>query len=104
MNPTTLAANANVALYSAMVVYTLAMLAFTWHLAARVPKDTAVRVPEREHVLVGAGAPVSDGAPEVVAAGSGSAPVAGESVRSRQRGNIALMLTYLATALLSARC
>ncbi len=104
MNPTTLAANANVALYSAMVVYTLAMLAFTWHLVARVPKDVVARVPARENVLVGAGAPVSNatGAPEgSVAAGSGSStPVPGESLRSRQRGNIALMLTYLATALL----
>lgn len=97
MNPTSLAANANVALYSAMVVYTLAMLAFTWHLVARVPKDVGASVPERESVLVGAGVP--DGTTDRPV-GTSAARAPAESARSRQRGNIALMLTYLATALL----
>ena len=93
-----LAANANVALYSSMIVYTLAMLAFSWHLSARAPHVAAARTraQERQEVLVGSGAPgrASDTIPDAV-----GVPV-GESVKSRQRGNIALMLTYLATGLL----
>jgi cytochrome c-type biogenesis protein CcsB len=96
----TLAANANAALYSSMIVYTLAMLAFTWHLSARAPKVAESRVEQPEEVLVGAG---GAGAPDrrpttPYAAG----PAFEESEKSRQRGNIALMLTYLATALLVA--
>ncbi len=98
MNSTTLAANANVALYSAMVVYTLAMLAFTWHLVARVPRAVETSVSERESVLVGSGAPVPGSTDRAGASGADAGPA--ESARSRQRGNIALMLTYLATALL----
>jgi cytochrome c-type biogenesis protein CcsB len=97
-----LASNANAALYASMIVYTLALLAFTWHLAARAPHVADSRVAEpaevREDVLVGAGGP---GAPErksPYAAGPGFE----ESLESRQRGNIALMLTYLGTALLVA--
>ena len=101
------AVNANAALYASMIVYTLAMLAFTWHLAARAPKvaDSRRRRPspadERAGVLVGAGGADDDRAP------SGDRPVcrwAGfeESLKSRQRGSIALMLTYLASALLVA--
>lgn len=95
-----LAANANVALYSSMIVYTLAMLAFSWHLSARAPHvaEARIRAHEREGVLVGSGAP---------SRGSSSRPNAAElpvqeSAKSRQRGNVALMLTYLATALLLA--
>ena len=99
--PTTLAANANAALYASMIVYTLAMLAFAWHLAARAPGVADSRAEEREEALVGV-------------AGQGTRPGAGpqrrnaagpafeESLKSRQRGNIALMLTYLASALLVA--
>ncbi|MBC9822281.1 c-type cytochrome biogenesis protein CcsB [Terrabacter sp. MAHUQ-38] len=83
-----------------MIVYTLAMLAFAWHLAARAPKVAASRVEEREEALVGAAAPHT---PE---RRQGSRYAAGpgfeESLQSRQRGNIALMLTYLASALLVA--
>ena len=98
----TLASNANIALYASMVVFTLAMLAFASHLAARAPRRAAA--PER--VLVGADGgevpPAPDSLPD-----SGpvtDAPVAdpSESATSRQRGSIGLMLTYLATGLLVA--
>jgi cytochrome c-type biogenesis protein CcsB len=99
-----LASNANAALYASMLVYTLAMLAFAWHLAARAPKVAESRLAEsrvadREEVLVGGaatGAPAKPGG--VYAAGPGYE----ESLKSRQRGSIALMLTYLATILLDA--
>ncbi len=105
MNPTTLAANANIALYSSMIVYTLAMLMFTWHLAARAPhlldakstQSAKARTTDRESVLVGstgASGPSSPTAPYA------AETLIEESLVSRQRGNIALMLTYLATALL----
>lgn len=109
-----LAATANVALYSSMIVYTLAMLAFTWHLAARAPQlaqaraaeRSADRADERSQVLVGASsaAGASDAVRPVGAAPRRSAgePAFVESARSRQRGSIALMLTYLATLLLVA--
>jgi cytochrome c-type biogenesis protein CcsB len=97
-----LAFNANAALYASMIVYTLAMLAFTWHLAARAPQvaDSRVTAPAevREDVLVGAGAPGTPERKSPYAAGPGFE----ESRESRQRGNIALMLTYLGTALLVA--
>ena len=98
-----LAANANAALYASMIVYTLAMLAFTWHLAARAPKvaDSKVaEVPanERESVLVGAGAPTTTERRPATPYTAG--PGFEESLKSRQRGSIALMLTYLASALL----
>ena len=112
-----LAANANAALYASMIVYTLAMLAFTWHLAARAPRVAESRVAEREQVLVASrtgatGAAVGAGvAPESSDAGREARGPVGryaagagyeESEKSRQRGSIALMLTYLATALLVA--
>ncbi|HET7800424.1 MAG TPA: c-type cytochrome biogenesis protein CcsB [Humibacillus xanthopallidus] len=97
-----LASNANAALYASMIVYTLAMLAFTWHLAARAPQVADSKVAERaevrEDVLVGAGAPGTPDRRSPYAA----APGFEESRESRQRGNIALMLTYLGTALLVA--
>jgi cytochrome c-type biogenesis protein CcsB len=106
--PNSLAANANIALYASMIVYTLAMLAFTWHLAARAPKVAESKVlaestvAERE--LVGAGAAAGAPAPAErrPATPYAAGPAFEESLRSRQRGSIALMLTYLATALLVA--
>lgn len=99
MTPETLASNANIALYAAMVVFTLAMLAFAGHLAARAPRradERAVeRSAERESVLVGAGA-----ATEVSESVASTSPA--ESATSRQRGSIGLTLTYLGTLLLVA--
>ncbi len=120
-----LAAAANAALYSSMIVYTLAMLGFTWHLAARAPQLTAAQAERaagesqrsaevRESVLVGA-ADGSAGSSDPASGGAArpgttsrttstdaGGPADGESLRSRQRGSIALMLTYLATAMLVA--
>jgi cytochrome c-type biogenesis protein CcsB len=101
VTPETLASNANFALYAAMVVFTLAMLAFASHLAARAPK----RVVEREVVLVGAGVGGSDslGARESDLTESADVAETGpDSTASRQRGSIGLTLTYLGTLLLVA--
>ncbi|WP_347351184.1 c-type cytochrome biogenesis protein CcsB [Intrasporangium sp.] len=102
---------ANNALYSSMVVFALAMLAFVAHLAARAPRRAEARSAPRTDVLVGAkaGAAVGSdaGSPEAdvslePAGGAGAGPAASgpESLRSRQWGSIGLTLTYLATALL----
>jgi cytochrome c-type biogenesis protein CcsB len=74
----------NFAVYAAMLVYTLALFAFAASLAAR-------RVPlaAREQVLVGAGGPAE---PQQVPA----------EEPGRRSGNIALSLSWLATALLIA--
>lgn len=103
-----LANNANMALYASMIVYTLAMLMFAWHLSARTPRVVQAPAAERTEALVTSGAARSSDS----VSGPGSSPetptpyAAGlapeESLASRQRGNIALMLTYLATALLVA--
>lgn len=109
----TLANNANMALYASMIVYTLAMLMFAWHLSARAPRVAQAPATDRTEALVAAGgsargsaggsaggsAPGSPAEPPSTYA-AGLAPE--ESLVSRQRGNIALMLTYLASALLVA--
>ena len=120
MTPETLASWANNALYSSMVVFTLAMLAFATHLSARAPRRAEERAAaERTDALVGAGVgaagsttatlpgegttdPARDrtGAAGAGAAGASGAAYGPESVRSRQWGSIGLTLTYLATALL----
>jgi cytochrome c-type biogenesis protein CcsB len=104
---TTLVGWANNALYSSMVVFTFAMLAFAAHLAARAPHKAAVTEGARSEALVGAGASV-DPTQDLTGAAAGpsapseaSPPAYGpDSLKSRQRGSIALMLTYLGTALL----
>ncbi|MDV3220769.1 c-type cytochrome biogenesis protein CcsB [Intrasporangium sp.] len=96
-----LASNANMALYASMIVYTLAMLMFAWHLAARSAQLSGTRAVEREEVLVTAGGAPATSAP-APARPAVEGPTATESAASWQRGNIGLMLTYLATALLVA--
>ncbi len=96
----TLASNANMALYASMIVLTLAMLTFAWHLAARAPHLSEPRTAEREEVLVGSGSVAGAGSPPLSREPYAAGAAAEESLASRQRGNIALMLTYLATALL----
>ncbi|HET7397272.1 MAG TPA: c-type cytochrome biogenesis protein CcsB [Intrasporangium sp.] len=112
----TLAANANVALYSSMVVYTLALLAFTLHLASRAPSRAAGPGQERgaaaSRTSVLVGAPGRPGALRGGPVGASGAPTArtpgapegedGRGIASRQRGSIGLTLTYLATLLLVA--
>ena len=95
-----LAGNANMALYASMIVYTLAMLMFAWHLASRSTQLAGTRVPEREEVLVAAGGSTTSG--QSVPSGGAAGPSPEVGAASRQRGNIALMFTYLATALLVA--
>lgn len=122
MTPTLATANvalanqANMALYAAMIVFTLAMLTFAWYLAGRAPqvadsRAAAAAAPveaERAEVLVGAGAATADSAPvqsEAVARARGlygAGPEYQDSPRSAQRASIALMFTYLGTALLIA--
>lgn len=99
VNPA-LAGNANMALYASMIVYTLAMLMFAWHLAARSAQLAATRAPEREEVLVASGGATSGESVPSQSAAAG--PTFEQSAASSQRGNIALMFTYLATALLIA--
>ncbi|MDN5796440.1 MAG: c-type cytochrome biogenesis protein CcsB [Intrasporangium sp.] len=110
MTPETLANLANNALYSSMVVFTLAMLAFVAHLSARAPRRAQARASARTDALVAAGVgAAADGgtrdARDVARdrAGEpapGSAAYGPESLRSRQWGSIGLTLTYLATLLL----
>ncbi|NUR14805.1 MAG: c-type cytochrome biogenesis protein CcsB [Dermatophilaceae bacterium] len=130
MTPETLAADANLALYSSMIVFTLAMLAFAWHLAAgtttRTSSATPTATPTATSTATAAGARAAhaDAAveePSLARAGSvgartglpgpagisivhdvrdGAAPMQTQSRVSRQRGSVALMLTYLATLLL----
>jgi cytochrome c-type biogenesis protein CcsB len=86
-----------------MVVFTLAMLAFAGHLAARAPKRAVAvaRSDDRESVLVAA---AGSGADSRIDSSTHVSPTAGESgpesATSRQRGSIGLMLTYLGTVLL----
>ncbi|MGN6752272.1 MAG: c-type cytochrome biogenesis protein CcsB [Intrasporangium sp.] len=111
MTSQTLASWANNALYSSMVVFTLAMLAFVTHLSARAPRRAEERAAARTDVLVGAGAAPGAGSSDTVvgseaeaepAADAAADPAASgpESLRSRQWGSIGLTLTYLATLLL----
>jgi cytochrome c-type biogenesis protein CcsB len=90
------------ALYASMIVYTLAMLVFAWHLAARAPRVSGAGAAEREEVLVGSGSTGAPGPQPRSSMPYTAGPALEESAVSRQRGNIALMLTYLASALLVA--
>jgi cytochrome c-type biogenesis protein CcsB len=99
---TTLVGWANNALYSSMVVLTFAMLAFAAHLAARAPRKVELPQDARTEALVGAGGVSADPTEDVTGAAAEPGPAAygPDSLKSRQRGSIALMLTYLGTALL----
>ena len=108
MNSTTLASYANLALYSSMAVFALAMLAYTGHLASLRPLTRAdAAALARTPVLVGAdgaaehdgGEPPADAASEAAAA---SAADFEPSPRSRKLAAVGLRLTWLATMLLAA--
>ena len=91
-----LATNANYALWSAILVLTLAMIGYALHLAWTVPQRDAVEVPVREPVAVGGGtADVTD-----VAKGDDAA--VGESARARKAAGIASTLSWLGAMLLLA--
>ena len=98
MTDTTLAQLSNTAVYSAMAVLTLAMLAYGLYLARVVPGRA--EAPERELVTAGGG---SDGAtPAADAPGRSAGPAAdddAEPLTARKAAGIAWMLTLLGTAL-----
>ncbi|CCH77105.1 putative cytochrome C assembly protein [Nostocoides japonicum T1-X7] len=95
-----LATNANLAMYSAMAVITLSMLAYALYLAGLVPARTASRDAQRSEVLVGAeGETPSPPAatPPGALAGSDEVPL-----RARKAGAIAQLLAGLGALLLVA--
>jgi cytochrome c-type biogenesis protein CcsB len=95
MTNETLAQYANLAVYSAMVVLTLAMIAFALDLAGAVPAVLGTASESRKATaLVGAGS----GASGRTSAAPGQDPV----LRSRKAAGIAMMLTALGGLLLIA--
>ena len=100
MTDTTLAQLSNTAIYSAMVVLTLAMLGYAVYLARLVPGRERASVPavaqERELVTAGSGDVVTD------ATASSPEEVEAEPVAARKAGGVAWMLTLLGTALVVA--
>jgi cytochrome c-type biogenesis protein CcsB len=94
MTNETLAQYANLAVYSAMAVFTIAMIAFAIDLAGAAPRVLA-EAPDTqaEPALVGAGSPVSGKPPE--------APLDSPDLpRRRKAAGIAMMLTRLGGLLL----
>lgn len=92
----TLAEWSNLALYSAMVVFTVAMLLYAAYLAALGPAQREVRAPDKALVGAGGPAPTAAGASDRRIAGDPAAP----SVRARKLAGMALSTTWLATAIL----
>ena len=115
-----LAGYANLALYSAMVVFTVAMLLYAAYLAAlgpasgRADKAAQLVAPERELVTAGgraAAESTGSGVTQAVTRGdeppagdpapsAGDAAYPGPSVRARKLAGSATSMTWLATALL----
>jgi cytochrome c-type biogenesis protein CcsB len=93
MTNQTLAQYANLAVYSAMAVFTIAMIAFAIDLAGAAPRLPAVvRDTQKERALVGA-----DSSPQALA------PVSGDDwqrPRTRKAAGVAMMLTRLGALLL----
>jgi cytochrome c-type biogenesis protein CcsB len=96
MTNETLAQYANLAVYSAMAVFTIAMIAFAVDLAGAAPRVLALAPDVREEpALVGAGSAVGRKPPEV--------PLDGPDLpRRRKAAGIAMMLTRLGGLLLIA--
>jgi cytochrome c-type biogenesis protein CcsB len=109
MTNETLAQYANLAVYSAMAVFTLAMIAFAMDLAGAAPRAW-VQAPgaDREPALAGAASPVSIPVVAVADATVADATLAGGqggdpgSPRTRKAAGIAMMLTRLGGLLLIA--
>ena len=96
MTNETLAQYANLAVYSAMVVFTIAMIAFAIDLAGAAPRSSAGATEARaEPALVGAGSLASGATHQV--------PPDGKDLpRVRKAAGIAMMLTRLGGLLLIA--
>ncbi|MCE1179800.1 MAG: c-type cytochrome biogenesis protein CcsB [Micrococcales bacterium] len=107
MTNETLAGYSNLALYSAMGVLTLAMIAYAVFLARLVPHrerlrdEGAERVEVREAVHVGAGAPAAGGGASARPAADG-AGLPAEPLAARKAAGVAGSLTWLGTGLLIA--
>lgn len=115
MPSTTLVGYSNLALYSAMAVLTLSMLAFAAYLAALGPVATT-RGRRRDKELVSAGstsaaesagdlateAVVQDAVPPQDGAKAGTTATQPESARARKLAGIAMSLAWLGTLLLVA--
>ena len=106
MSELTLAQASMLSLYSAMGVFTLAMLGYAAYLAGLVPAKGEARDADRaaakERELVTAGAPASSDA-SPAPTGSDEHPARGEiPLRARKAGGIAWSLTILGTLLLTA--
>jgi len=104
MTDQTLAQLSNLAIYSAMAVLTLAMIADAVYLSRLVPAREAAREAERERELVGAGGAVEPGAvglaseqPETTPTGRDAEPLA-----ARKAAGVGWALTLLGTALVVA--
>lgn len=92
-----LATNANYALWSAILVLTLAMIGYALHLAWVVPEREAVEAPNRAKVAAGA---VATKGGEVTSSDPTDGPAYGESARARKAAGIAGTLAWLGTMLL----
>jgi cytochrome c-type biogenesis protein CcsB len=96
MTNETLAQYANLGVYSAMVVFTIAMIAFAMDLAGTVPRVLAsASETQRERALVGAGSSVIGAAAQVQREGP-------DLSRRRKAAGVAMMLTRLGGLLLIA--
>ncbi len=96
MTNETLSLYANLSVYSAMVVFTIAMVAFAIDLAGAAPRgDVAALAMQHEPALVGSGPSV--GAPATSVAG-----VVPQGPRQRKAAGVAMMLTRLGGLLLIA--
>jgi len=95
MTNETLAQYANLGVYSAMAVFTIAMIAFAIDLAGAAPTVSAAAETRKAPALVGAESSVDAPAPPVPSADP-------DRPRSRKAGGIAMMLTRLGGLLLIA--
>ncbi|PKW26436.1 c-type cytochrome biogenesis protein CcsB [Phycicoccus duodecadis] len=114
MTDYTLAQLSNYSVYSAMVVLTLAMLAYALYLARIAPErsERTAEVPERELVAAGAGAPAPEAGIEGSAPGAangdagvdrrGGAVEGPEPLGARKAAGVGRMLTLLGTLLVVA--
>ena len=106
MPSTTLVGYSNLALYSAMAVYTLAMLLFAFHLAALGPVAVDRTAKRRRHELVASTAVASTAVASTTPPAPRDAASADEdlepSLRARKLAGVALSLSWLGTLVLVA--